>query len=425
MIAVAVFIVLLLIGTPVVFVIAGTGLAHLLSLGDPAYLGTIAQRFFSGVNQTSLMCIPFFIMAGEIMNSGGVTKRLLDFIRELVGWLKGGLAYAGIITAAVLSAILGSANAVSSILCKVLVPDMERDGYEKSFSGALVAASGVLGPVIPPSTCFVLYCTIANISVKSMFMAGIIPGILLAGGYVLVVLLYGRKHPLPRCRDHLSLKRLGTSFVRAIPALLVPFIIVGGILGGVFSPTESGSVACIAAIIASIIYREFDPKTLPKVFTSGSITSATVLLIIGVGNLLAWTMAISDVNTLVGNAIMSLTDNRAVIILLMILVMAVAGCVLEATCAMLILVPVLTPIAAAIGMNEIHFGIIVCIMLTIGFITPPVGNCLFVTSSVGNISFVSLCRRIIPFAVTAIAITVALAYLPGIVLFIPKVLKYL
>ena len=425
MIAVVVFIVLLLIGTPVVFVIAGTGLAHLLSLGDPAYLGTIAQRFFSGVNQTSLMCIPFFIMAGEIMNSGGVTKRLLDFMRELVGWLKGGLAYAGIITAAILSAILGSANAVSSILCKVLVPDMEQDGYEKSFSGALVAASGVLGPVIPPSTCFVLYCTIANISVKSMFMAGIIPGILLAGGYVLVELLYGRKNPLPRCRDHLSLKRLGASFVRAIPALLVPFIIVGGILGGIFSPTESGSVACIAAVVASLIYREFDPKTLPKVFVSGSITSATVLLIIGVGNLLAWTMAISDVNTLVGDAIMSLTDNRVIIILLMILVMTIAGCVLEATCAMLILVPVLTPIAAAIGMNDIHFGIIVCIMLTIGFITPPVGNCLFVTSSVGNIPFVSLCRRIIPFAISAIAITVALAYLPGVVLFIPKVLGYL
>lgn len=425
MTAVLIFIVLLLIGAPMVFVIAGAGIAHLLSLGDPAYLGTIAQRFFSGVNQTSLMCIPLFIMAGELMNSGGVTKRLLEFMRELVGWLKGGLAYAGIITAAVLSAILGSANAVSSILCKVLVPDMERDGYEQEFAGALVAASGVLGPVIPPSTCFVLYCTLANTSVKSMFMAGVIPGILLAVGYIAVVLIYGRKHPLPRCRERFSLKRLASSFVRAIPALLVPFIIVGGILGGIFSPTESGSVACVAAIVASIIYREFDPKKLPKVFVSGSITSATVLLIIGIGNLLAWTMAISDVNTFVGNAIMSITDNRTIIILLMILVMLIAGCVLEATCAMLILVPVLVPIANAIGMNDVHSGIIVCVMLTIGFITPPVGNCLFVTSSVGNIPFVSLCRRIIPFAAVAIGVTIALAFLPDVVLLIPKLLGYL
>lgn len=379
MTAVLIFIVLLLIGAPMVFVIAGAGIAHLLSLGDPAYLGTIAQRFFSGVNQTSLMCIPLFIMAGELMNSGGVTKRLLEFMRELVGWLKGGL----------------------------------------------VAASGVLGPVIPPSTCFVLYCTLANTSVKSMFMAGVIPGILLAVGYIAVVLIYGRKHPLPRCRERFSLKRLASSFVRAIPALLVPFIIVGGILGGIFSPTESGSVACVAAIVASIIYREFDPKKLPKVFVSGSITSATVLLIIGIGNLLAWTMAISDVNTFVGNAIMSITDNRTIIILLMILVMLIAGCVLEATCAMLILVPVLVPIANAIGMNDVHSGIIVCVMLTIGFITPPVGNCLFVTSSVGNIPFVSLCRRIIPFAAVAIGVTIALAFLPDVVLLIPKLLGYL
>ena len=200
---------------------------------------------------------------------------------------------------------------------------------------------------------------------------------------------------------------------------------MGGILGGIFSPTESGSVACVAAIVASIIYRKFDPKKLPKVFVSGSITSATVLLIIGIGNLLAWTMAISDVNTFVGNAIMSITDNRTIIILLMILVMLIAGCVLEATCAMLILVPVLVPIANAIGMNDVHFGIIVCVMLTIGFITPPVGNCLFVTSSVGNIPFVSLCRRIIPFAAVAIGVTIALAFLPDVVLLIPKLLGYL
>ena len=244
-----VFVIALLAGVPMAFVLGLAGITHLFAIGEPAYMSIITQRLFTGVNSFSLMCIPFFVLAGDLMNKGGVTKRLLNLARELVGWIPGGMAYCCVILAMVLSAILGSANAVAAILCAILITEMAKDGYDPEFTGSVIAASSVLGPIIPPSVTFIIYGVLTGVSVSKMFMAGIVPGILLGVGYATVIAVYTKKRGYRKSKDHFDAKACGIAFVKAIPALLVPVVLIGGIMGGIFTPTESGAVAVVAAVV--------------------------------------------------------------------------------------------------------------------------------------------------------------------------------
>lgn len=415
-----VFVVTLLLGLPIAFVLGLTGVIHLATM-DASYFAVIAQRMFSGINVTSLTCIPFFVAAGELMNGGGVTEKLLAFIRELVGSVRGGLAYAAVITGAVLSAILGSANAVTSILCSTMVPDMEKDGYDGAWASGLLAATGVLGPIIPPSTTFVFYSMLSGASIKGLFMAGFIPGILLAAGYCLVIFLYVRKSGLPKAIDHVDFKRLFRAFVSAIPALLVPIVIVGGIMGGFFTPTESGAVACVIAVIGSIIYKCFDIKKVPGQLLRAGMTTAGIMIIIAFGNIMGWSMAVDQIPEAISAFILSITTNKYLIIALMLFMLVIIGCLMEATAAMLIFTPMMLGIATSIGMDPLHFGLIFCIMLTIALVTPPVGMTLFTAANVTGIELKKISTAVIPFVVAALAVTVILAYLPDVVLFLPRV----
>ncbi len=422
-IALICFVVTLLVGVPIAFVLALTGILHLGAI-DWSYLAVVPQRMFAGINSSSLTCIPFFIVAGELMNGGGVTKRLMEFVKELVGYVKGGLAYATIVTSAILSAILGSPNAVSSILCSVLLPDLKKDGYDMEFGGALIAASGVLGPIIPPSTTFVIFATLSGVSVKGLFMAGIIPGILIAVAYAVVVALYVRKKQLPRAIDHINGKRLLSTFLKAIPALVVPLVIVGGVMTGAFTPTESGAVSCVAAIVAGMIYRSFDFKQLPQMLLRAGSTSAAILFIIAAGNILGYSLEVDNIPSRVASAVLAWTSNENLIILLLLLVMIVIGCLMEATAAITIFTPVMMNIVTAIGMDPLHFGLVFCIMMTIALITPPVGMLLFVTSNISKIELTRLNRAILPFCLAALVVTFALAYLPDVALFFPRLFGY-
>lgn len=422
-IALVCFVVALLLGMPIAFVLALTGVIHLGAI-DWSYLAVVPQRMFAGINSSSLTCIPFFIVAGELMNGGGVTKKLMEFVKELVGYVKGGLAYATIVTSAILSAILGSPNAVSSILCSVLLPDLEKDGYDMEFGGALIAASGVLGPIIPPSTTFVIFATLSGVSVKGLFMGGIIPGILIAISYAVVVAIYVRKKGLPRAIDHLDGKRLLKTFVAAIPALVVPLVIVGGVMTGAFTPTESGAVSCVAAIIAGMIYRSFDFKRLPQMFLRAGSTSAAILFIIAAGNILGYSLEVDMIPSRVAEMVLSWTTNKNLIILLLLLVMIGVGCLMEATAAITIFTPVMMTIVTAIGMDPLHFGLVFCIMMTIALITPPVGMLLFVTSNISKIELRKINKAILPFCVVAFVVTFALAYLPDVALLVPRMFGY-
>jgi tripartite ATP-independent transporter DctM subunit len=415
------FVLTLLTGVPMAIVLGIAGVTHIFTIGNPAFLNVITQRVFAGMDVVGLTCIPFFIVAGEVMNATGVTGKLLEFIRSFVGHVKGGLAYAAVIIAMILAAILGSANAVASILCAVLIPEMTKDRYPEEFSGALIASSGILGPVIPPSVTFVYFSVLSNVSVNALFMGGIVPGILLGLGFVIVIFVGVRKFDLPK-GDPFDFVKLLKTFISAFPALVVPVIIVGGIMTGVFTPTESGAVSVLAAIIAGIIYKKFKFSLLPQIFVRSSIATAGIFIIIGFGNVIGWSMAIDKIPQAIQAGILGFTSSRTLIILIMLGILILVGMVMEATAAMLIFTPVLLPIATSIGMEPVHFGIIFCIMITIALVTPPVGMTLFVTSNISGISLNKLSKAVIPFVVSALVVTVALAFLPDLVLAIPRAL---
>ena len=423
MIVVVAFVVMLLIGVPIAFLLGLTGIIHMFTLGNAQYFGAIINRMLGGVNSTGLTAIPFFIIAGEIMNEGGVTKRIFNFFRELVISIRGGLAYSVVVVAAVLAAILGSANAVSSILCKVAIPEMKKDGYKEEFSGSLIAASGVLGPIIPPSTTFVYYSVLTDVSVKGLFMAGIMPGILIAVGFIAIIWVQGKIFKVyPEPSNKFSLKRVTKAFIEAIPALMIPIVMMGGIIAGIFTPTESASVAIVAAIMVGMIYKTLDLKKLPRALINAGTTAAALLLIVAFGNIISWTLAVAGVKDIVIGTMLSITRNRYLLLFMVIVMMMAVGCVMDATAAMLVFIPVLTPVADLLGLNPIHFGVIYCLLITIGLVTPPVGMTLFVTSNVSGIEFSKICRAVIPFAAVAIVITVILAYMPSVVMFIPNLL---
>lgn len=418
----AVFVVLLLAGVPIVFVLGITGLTHVATLGVDAYFNILTQKVFAGINVGSLTCIPFFIMAGELMNASGVTQKLIDFVRSLVGHFRGGLAYVVVVVAMILSAILGSANAVAAILCAVVVPEMIRDKYPDDFSASLVCASGVLGPVIPPSVTFVYFSVLTGVSVNAMFMGGFIPGVLIGLGYAFIIRVKTNKLNLPRSTDHFEAKVLGVSFLKAIPALLVPIALVGGITSGMFTPSESGSVAVFAAIIAGIVYGKFRFSMLPRVLMNSTVVTAGIFIIIGFGNIMGWTMAVAKVPEIVKNAVLGFTQSGAVIILLMFAILLVIGCTMEATAAMLIFTPVMMPLAMAAGMEPVQFGVWFCIMLTIGLVTPPVGMTLFVTSNITKIPLERISKQLIPFIAAALAVTLLMAFVPDTIMLIPRLL---
>lgn len=422
LIVVLVFAVLLIIGCPIFSVLGLAGISHLFVMGNESYFNIITQKIFAGMSVSSLTCIPFFIMAGELMNAAGVTQKLINFIRSLVGHFHGGLAYVVVVVAMILSAILGSANAVATILCAVVVPEMIRDGYRDDFSAGLVCASGVLGPVIPPSVTFVYFSVLSGVSVNAMFMGGIIPGIMIGLGYIAVILLQTKRQHLPKSTDHFDAKEACTNFVKALPALLVPVILVGGIMLGIFTPAESGAVAVAAAILAGIIYGNFKPSMIPKALLNSVPLTAGIFIIIGFGNIIGWTMAADGIPNKICSAVLSMTSSGTVIILLMFAALILIGCAMEATAAQLIFTPVMLPLAQAAGMGDVQFGVWFCIMITIGLVTPPIGMTLFVTSNVTHIPLVRISKQLLPFLATAFIVTLIIAFVPQTVMFIPNML---
>jgi len=424
LIAAIVFVVVMVIGLPIAFSLGLMGTIHMLSLDNSTYLLVIIQRLFDQVDMISLTCLPFFIMAGEIMNAGGVTKRLLNFVREIVGWLKGGMAYATVLIAAILSAILGSPNGVASMLCGVLVPELRKDNYPDEFTGSLVAASSILGPIIPPSTSFIMYCMMTNASIKAMFVGGILPGVLLVIVFFIVIAMLGRKLALGRSFDKISLMRIGKAFIVALPALLVPLVIIGGVIGGFFTATEAGAVSCFCALLASAIYREINWKKIPEILLRSAVTGGGILMMIAFGGIIAWSMTRSGIPAQLINAIMSFTSSKALIIAMIIAILMIGGCLLDTGTMTMVFIPVMYPLALAIGMDPVHFGLVFSILTIIGYITPPVGVVLFVTSNASGIPFNKLCKTIWPFALGAFIVITILAYLPDVVLWLPRLTGY-
>lgn len=424
LIVVLAFVLLLIFGVPIAFVIGITGIVHMLLIPNSNLFDVITQRLFSGINDFSLLAIPFFVLAGELMNASGITNRLLTLSKNLVGHLRGGLAYVNVLIGLFLGAILGSANAEAAIRSTVVVPEMERQGFPKPFAAALTATSSVLGPIHPPSIVFIIYAVLTSTSVGAMFLAGIIPAFLIALAHMVVIYFFARKMNL-EVQPFPSWKNLFISFLESLPALLIPVIILGGIYSGMFTPTEAGAIACFVAFIVGLfIYKELKLSQLPRIFFNTGLITASVTIIISAASIIGWTLTIERIPQKTAEFLLGLSDNPYVILLIINVFLLIVGMFMEVTAALIILVPVLFPVVTALGVDPVHFGLVVCLNLCIGFVTPPVGVVLYVTSNITKANVPSIVKASLPFLAALIVVLMIVTFIPAISLWLPRLLGF-
>lgn len=414
-----VFIALIVLGMPIAYVLGLSSVFYILT-NNMGLFDSASLRIFQGVQNFGLLAIPLFVFVGELMNSGGITTRLVRFTNVILGHFRGGLAYVNVATNMFLASILGSANAQTAMMSRVMVPAMEREGYKKEFSSALTVSSALLGPIIPPSLVFIIYGVISETSISSMFLAGIIPGVLLSISFMILIYFIAIRENFPKS-ERASLNDMVKAFLSVFPALLIPAIILIGILSGVFTATESAAVAALVAfIVGFFIYRELRLKDIPGILISTALNSATVTFIVAMASLLSWILAFERVPNEIGDFLISISDNPIVFLLVLNIILLIVGMFMDGISAMIILVPILLPVALNFGIDPIHLGIIVCINLTIGLITPPVGTALFIASSIGGVRMETLSRALIPFIVVAYIVLFIITYIPNVTLWIPK-----
>ncbi|MBN6886788.1 tripartite ATP-independent transporter DctM subunit [Cytobacillus horneckiae] len=414
------FTLLLLLGIPISIVLGMITVLYFVLIGDPVLLESTPQRLYSGLENFGLLAIPLFMLAGEIMNEGGITSRLVRFSRVLIGHVRGGLAYVTVISNMFLASILGSANAQAAMMSKVMVPEMEKEGYSREFSSALTLGSSVIAPIIPPSMIFIIYGTLSGTSIGGLFMAGIIPGILFGIGFMLLISYYGFKMKFPKS-NKATFKEILKNTWYVIPALLVPVAIIFGILSGVFTATESAGVACFIALIVGIFfYKELKLKKFPKIFVSTVINTATVTFLIAMANIFGWMIAFEQIPQMIVDTMLAISDNPFVFLLMVNLALLIIGMFLDGIAALIILTPVFLPLITAFEIDPIHFGLIICINLTIGLLTPPVGTGLFIVSSIAEVKFERLIKAILPFLAVAIFMLFVITYWSDAVLIIPR-----
>ncbi|KIL37366.1 C4-dicarboxylate ABC transporter permease [Cohnella kolymensis] len=414
------FVVLLFLQIPIPLILGITTIIYIFVSHNMDLLPTAPQRLYSGLENFGLLAIPLFMLAGELMNSSGLTTRLIRFAKVFVGHFRGGLAYVNVVANMFLAAILGSAIAQTAVMSKVMVPAMEEEGYKREFAAATTASAALLGPIIPPSMLFVIYAVGSGTSVGRMFLAGIMPGLLLAGALMGLIAYLGYKHNFPRSKKE-SFRTRATVFVQVLPALSVPVIIIGGITSGVFTATESAAIACaIAAIAGFFIYKELKISYFPKILVNTAISTAAVTLLIAMATLFGWVLTFEQIPQHIVEWMASITDSPWVFLLLINIFLLINGIWMDELATLVILLPIFMPLVDKFGIDPVHFGIIVCINSTIGLLTPPVGAGLFIASSVGKVKLETLIKEIWPFVAVSIVVLMIITYWPQFVLWIPN-----
>lgn len=423
-ITIAVFVILLILGIPISLVLGITTVVYFLINGQALLLESTPLRMFSGLENFGLLAIPLFMLMGEIMNEGGITTRLVNFAKLILGHFRGGLAYVTVVANMFLASILGSANAQAAMMSKVMVPQMEKEGYKREFAGAITLASSIIAPIIPPSMIFIIYGTLSSTSIGAMFMAGILPGVLYGFAFMGMIAYMGYKHNFPKS-ERSSFKEIFQGILKTLPALLIPLIVVVGILRGIFTATESAAVACFLAIIIGLfVYRELDIKKFPKMLVNTVTNTATVTFLIIMANIFGWMIAFEQIPQLMADLILSFTESPWVFLLLVNVLLLIVGMLIDGIAALVILVPVLMPLVHALEIDPIHFGVIICINLTLGLLTPPVGTGLFIVSSMADIKFERLVKAVFPFIIVSVVVLFIITYIPDLVLFIPRFLGF-
>ncbi len=420
---VAVFIVLLLLGAPIAYCM-GIGAYVSLAMYMPNATNAVVTKMFGGLDSFSLMAVPFFILAGNLMDSSGISRQLVDFANMLVGRIKGGLAMTAVVSGVIFAGVSGSASADTSALAAILIPPMTEEGYEKGWSSCLIGTVGMLGPIIPPSLLAILYSAATGLSVGAIFLSGVIPGIILAATLLFLSYRYATKNPVVAAnQEKHKIKRTGQEIkalcISVIPALLMPLIIIGGILSGIFTATESAAVACVYAMLYGFLSKRLPFKTFWKCLTDSAEGIARLMLIVCLATLFGWILSVKNFPIIVRDAMLGLTSNKYIILLLILLLLLFIGCFMETIAALTILVPVLAPVAAAIGINDIQFAEFMIIALLVGAITPPVGINLYITTSVAKIPFTKCLKYLVPFLVVSILVTLLVMVCPPLTTLLP------
>jgi len=416
---VLVFLALLTIGIPIAFVLGVTSLFYLIRLNLPLVL--IPQRIYIGLSSYLIIAVPLFILAGRIMDESGITPRIVKLSSLVIGNIRGGLSYIVVMASMLFAGITGVGSADTSAIGSIMIPAMEIEGYKKDYAAAICAASGIIGPIIPPSVVMVIYGAMANVSIAKLFLGGLIPGILLGISMMVVAYYYTRKHNLPK--SSLELPKSLRECIEGILSLLMPFIIIGGILSGVFTPTEAAAFSVFYALILGIfVTKELKLKVLPKIILESGITSAGILMIIGCAALFGWILGRESIPEKIGQLILSTTDNKYFILLLINFFLLFLGTFMETLAAVILTLPMLLPIITKINVDPVHFGIVMAVNLSVGLITPPLGICIFVASSIAKISLERIAKALIPFIIVSIVILLLITYFPKLVLFLPSLL---
>ncbi len=421
----SILIVCLVIGAPIAIAILATLLVFMATGEAPYTIRIVATEMFRSLNSFPLLAIPLFVLAGEVMNESGITGRIIAFANVLVGRMHAGLALVNIWASVIFAGLSGSAVADTSALGRVFIPEMEKHGYDRSFAAALTAASSVIGPIIPPSIPVIIYALIVTgVSVPALFLAGVIPGLMLAvflSAYVMATVKIDKDIQ----QANLSTVPAGRALYEGVLPLLMPVFVVGSILLGVVTPTEAAAFAVAYALFLGLfIYRKISLSALPRIFSGAMKDSAVILIIIAAVGAANWLLTYNRVPNTMTDWVLSNVDSKTAFLLAVILLFLFVGLFLEGIAAMLVLVPILHPIAVSFGVDPVHFGILVIFNLMIGLITPPLGLCLFVAEGVAKVGIASITRAIIPFFLVEVAVLLILTFVPQTVIWLPRVLGY-
>lgn len=408
-----VFVLLLLLSVPIGTVLILTSIYYIWSSGNEILFASFSQQLFGSVENYGLMAIPLFLLTGELMNAGGLTQRLINFARVFFGGFRGGLAYINLLANMFMAAILGSAVAQIAIMSQSIVPEMEKEGYKKEFSTALTAVSGLMGAIIPPSMMFVVYGVLAQVSIGDMFTAGIIPGLMMGLSIFMVVFLIGLKNPFPK-GQWLDRGAVAKACLYALPAISIPIVIIGGILSGLTTPTESAAVASLIALLVGLyFYRDLKWSDLPRLLERTALSTSMVLFLVASAGVFGWTITFEQIPQTVALWVGHSTSDPFIFLLLVCGLLLLLGAILDGIAALILVVPILLPIATAeFGINSFQFGVLLCLVLVLGLLTPPVGTGLFVASAVTGVRVGALFKYLTPFLLVTLAVVVALAYFP-------------
>ncbi len=415
------FLIFLALGMPVFFgLVAAPGLLLWLN-GQERDIVLLYRNVYNGMDSFPLMAVPFFMLAGELMNRGGITSRLVEFSQALMGHLRGGLAHVNVLSSILFAGLSGSAVADTSALGSMLIPAMEKQGYTRRFAAAITAASSVIGPIIPPSGIMIIYAYVMGESVAALFLAGIVPGVLVGIGLMVMIKLMADRYDFPAASRRYSWRERGDASLKAFFPLMTPVIILGGILLGVFTPTEAAAVAVgYALFIGFFVLRTLNLGDLPSILSRAAMTSAVVLLLVGAAMAFKTVVSLSHLPETLAAFILSLSDNPLVLMFLINILLFIVGMFLDAGPAIIILGPILAPIFIALGVDPVHFAIIMSVNLTVGLATPPMGLVLFVASSVSGERVETIARAILPFLAVEVLVIFLITYFPAISLTIPR-----